>query len=133
MDNFNESYHVNTVHRPKGAAVEKLRIHSGIDTSYKNTRFDMTEEGHNRMIMLGGYGGPAIDKEGIVGEPLAGVLRDWELDPDAVEAFGLTADGIAQALRGAGLQVVSVATAFDVAIEGERMRPLMGIGRRARW
>ena len=81
MDNFNESYHVNTVHRPKGAAVEKIRIHSGVDTSYKTTRFDMSAQGHNRMIMLGGYAGPAIDKEGIVGEPLASILREWELDP----------------------------------------------------
>jgi phenylpropionate dioxygenase-like ring-hydroxylating dioxygenase large terminal subunit len=81
MDNFNESYHVNTVHKPKGADVEKLRIHSGVDTSYKTTRFDLSEQGHNRMIMLGGYAGPAIDKEGVVGEPLAGILRDWELDP----------------------------------------------------
>lgn len=81
MDNFNESYHVNTVHRPTGADVEKLRIHSGVDTSYTTTRFDMADEGHARMIMLGGYGGPAIDKTGVIGEPLAGILREWELDP----------------------------------------------------
>lgn len=82
MDNFNESYHVNTVHKPKGADVEKLRIHSGVDTSYTTSRFDMCEEGHGRMIMLGGYAGPAIDKEGTIGEPLATILRDWELDPE---------------------------------------------------
>ena len=82
MDNFNESYHVNTVHKPKGADVEKLRIHSGVDTSYKTTRFDMCDEGHGRMIMRGGYAGPAIDKDGIIEEPLASILRDWELDPE---------------------------------------------------
>jgi len=81
MDNFNESYHVNTVHRPKGADVEKLRIHSGVDTSYTTSRFDMADEGHGRMIMLGGYAGPAIDREGMVGEPLATILREWGLDP----------------------------------------------------
>jgi phenylpropionate dioxygenase-like ring-hydroxylating dioxygenase large terminal subunit len=81
MDNFNESYHVNTVHRPKGADVEKLRIHSGVDTSYSTTRFDMADEGHARMIMLGGYAGPALDKTGEIGEPLAGIMRDWEIDP----------------------------------------------------
>jgi phenylpropionate dioxygenase-like ring-hydroxylating dioxygenase large terminal subunit len=103
MDNFNESYHVNTVHRPKGAAVEKLRIHSGIDTSYKTTRFDMTEEGHNRMIMLGGYGGPALDKEGVVGEPLAGVLRDWGLDPDDFKGRGeATREALQKARRKLG-------------------------------
>jgi phenylpropionate dioxygenase-like ring-hydroxylating dioxygenase large terminal subunit len=88
MDNFNESYHVNTVHRPKGADVEKLRIHSGVDTSYENTRFDMANEGHNRMIMLGGYAGPAIDTEGEIGEPLASILRDWELDPEDFRGRG---------------------------------------------
>ncbi|WP_101758020.1 Rieske 2Fe-2S domain-containing protein [Oceanicoccus sp. KOV_DT_Chl] len=81
MDNFNESYHVNTVHRPKGVSIEKSRIHSGVDTNYKNTRFDMADEGHSRMIMLGGYGGPSIDKEAEIGEPLASILREWELDP----------------------------------------------------
>jgi phenylpropionate dioxygenase-like ring-hydroxylating dioxygenase large terminal subunit len=88
LDNFNESYHVNTVHRPKGAAVEKLRIHSGVDTSYKTTRFDMADEGHSRMIMLGGYAGPTIDKEGAIGEPLASILCDWELDPDDFKGRG---------------------------------------------
>ena len=88
MDNFNESYHVNTVHKPKGADVEKLRIHSGVDTSYKTTRFDMADEGHGRMIMLGGYAGPAINKEGTIGEPLASILREWELDPDAFRGRG---------------------------------------------
>jgi phenylpropionate dioxygenase-like ring-hydroxylating dioxygenase large terminal subunit len=82
MDNFNESYHVNTVHKPKGADVEKLRIHSGVDTRYTNTRFDMCDEGHGRMIMLGGYAGPAIDKHGIIEEPLASILREWDLDPE---------------------------------------------------
>ena len=62
--------------------MEKLRIHSGVDTSYKTTRFDMCDEGHGRMIMLGGYAGPAIDKDGIIEEPLASILRDWELDPE---------------------------------------------------
>lgn len=88
MDNFNESYHVNTVHRPKGADVEKLRIHSGVDTSYTTTRFDMADEGHGRMIMLGGYAGPASDKDGSIGEPLATILREWELDPEDFHGRG---------------------------------------------
>lgn len=99
MDNFNESYHVNTVHRPKGAAVEKLRIHSGVDTSYKTSRFDMANEGHGRMIMLGGYAGPAIDKEGAIGEPLATILRDWELDPEDFSGRGLDTRGALQEAR----------------------------------
>jgi phenylpropionate dioxygenase-like ring-hydroxylating dioxygenase large terminal subunit len=82
LDNFNESYHVPTVHKPMGAEVEKTRIHSGVDTNYKTTRFDMSDQGHNRMIMKGGYAGPAIDSSGIIGEPLATILREWDLDPE---------------------------------------------------
>jgi len=60
------------------------------------------------------------------------VQWDWEQDPKATEPFGLTAGGIAAALRGAGLEVVSIGTGFDVETDGVRMRPLMGIGRRTR-
>lgn len=103
MDNFNESYHVNTVHRPKGADVEKLRIHSGVDTSYKTTRFDMCDEGHGRMIMLGGYAGPAVDKDGCIGEPLATILREWELDPEDFRGRGeATREALQQARRRLG-------------------------------
>ncbi|MCA9579766.1 MAG: class I SAM-dependent methyltransferase [Myxococcales bacterium] len=58
------------------------------------------------------------------------VQWDWELDPTAAEPFGLTASSVQAALDGAGLEVVSVGIGFDVAIEGARMRPLMGVGRR---
>ena len=103
MDNFNESYHVNTVHRPKGADVEKLRIHSGVDTSYTTSRFDMCDEGHGRMIMLGGYAGPAIDKDGTIGEPLATILKDWELDPEDFRHRGEdTRDALQKARRELG-------------------------------
>ncbi|MDG2045640.1 MAG: aromatic ring-hydroxylating dioxygenase subunit alpha [Halioglobus sp.] len=99
LDNFNESYHVNTVHRPKGDDVEKLRIHSGVDTRYKTTRFDMANEGHGRMIMLGGYAGPAIDKEGAIGEPLASILTEWELDPADFSSRGEATREALQAAR----------------------------------
>jgi phenylpropionate dioxygenase-like ring-hydroxylating dioxygenase large terminal subunit len=81
LDNFNESYHVPTVHRARGSEAEKKRFHPGIDTNYKNTRFDLSDEGHNRMIMRGGYAGPTVDNDGYIGEPLASVMREWELDP----------------------------------------------------
>ncbi len=103
LDNFNESYHVNTVHRPRGAAVEKLRADSGIDTNYKTTRFDMADTGHSRMIMRGGYAGPAIDEEGIIGEPLASVLREWGLDPEDFRGRGEdTREALQQARRKLG-------------------------------
>lgn len=58
------------------------------------------------------------------------VQWDWELDAGAVEQFGLSADGITQAIQNAGLETVSVATGFDIEFEGQHMRPLMGVGRR---
>ena len=82
MDNFNESYHVPTVHRPTGASVERKRMHSGIDTDHANTRFDLSDEGHNRMIMPAGYAGVSLDKDGSIGEPLRTVLREWALDAE---------------------------------------------------
>jgi 2-polyprenyl-3-methyl-5-hydroxy-6-metoxy-1,4-benzoquinol methylase len=70
---------------------------------------------------------------------LAGLLRpggrfvqwDWEPDPTAEEPGGLTPEAIAAALAAAGLQVVSVGRGFDVPFEGQRMRPLMGVGGKA--
>jgi 2-polyprenyl-3-methyl-5-hydroxy-6-metoxy-1,4-benzoquinol methylase len=58
------------------------------------------------------------------------VQWDWELDPSAEEPFGLTATGIRGALEAAGLEVLAVGHGFDLAIDGGRMRPLMGVGRR---
>lgn len=60
------------------------------------------------------------------------VQWDWELDPTADEPFGLTREHITQALEGAGLEVVSVGVGFDVPVEDQHMRPLMGVGRRGR-
>ena len=82
LDNFNESYHVPTVHKPMGTAAERKRMHSGVDTNYKHTRFDLSDQGHNRMIMPGGYAGATMNSEGVIGEPLASIMREWELDPD---------------------------------------------------
>lgn len=58
------------------------------------------------------------------------VQWDWELDPDAEEAYGLSRDGIARALTGAGLQDVEVRVGFEVAFGEMTMAPLMGAGRR---
>ena len=80
LDNFNESYHVPTVHRIVGDPAERRRMHSGVDTDRRNTRFDLSDEGHNRMIMPGGYAGASLNEDGSVGEPLFSILHEWELD-----------------------------------------------------
>ena len=81
LDNFNESYHVPTVHMGERPGTDREKIRAHINTNYKETRFDLSQEGHNRMIMQGGYGSGAVDKEGNIQEPLASLLRHWELDP----------------------------------------------------
>ena len=81
LDNFNESYHVPTVHMGATTETNRKEIRGHINTYFKETRFDLSDEGHNRMIMEGGYGVGSTDKEGNIIEPLAGQLRYWDLDP----------------------------------------------------
>lgn len=81
VDNFNESYHLNTVHAPEKAVTTK-RIASGMDTSYKTSQFDLSKQGHNRMIMKGGYAFATINEDGEIQDPLYSVLKEWGLNPD---------------------------------------------------
>lgn len=81
LDNFNESYHVATVHKPTGTPEERKRMHSGVDLSYQNTRFDLSDQGHNRMIMPGSYAGISLNEDGSLGEPLNSILKEWGVDP----------------------------------------------------
>jgi phenylpropionate dioxygenase-like ring-hydroxylating dioxygenase large terminal subunit len=81
LDNFNESYHVPTVHMGATPATNRRKIRGNINTNVKETRFDLSDEGHNRMIMQGGYGVGSTDEDGNIVEPLASLLRQWELDP----------------------------------------------------
>ena len=82
LDNFNESYHLPTVHAPE-RAVTKKRMPSGVDTSYKTTQFDLSNEGHNRMIMKAGFGqASSMVEGGEIEDPLNSVMREWGVNPD---------------------------------------------------
>ena len=81
LDNFNESYHVPTVHMGATINTNRRKVNGNVNTNIYDTRFDLSNEGHNRMIMEGGYGVGSVDKDGNIQEPLAGLLRAWELDP----------------------------------------------------
>jgi phenylpropionate dioxygenase-like ring-hydroxylating dioxygenase large terminal subunit len=81
LDNFNESYHVPTVHMGATPSYDRTKIQGNINTNYRETRFDLSDEGHNRMVMEGGYGVGSTDDEGNIVEPLATLLKHWELDP----------------------------------------------------
>ena len=50
LDNFNESYHVPTVHMGATTTTDRSKVRGNINTYFKETRFDLSNEGHNRMI-----------------------------------------------------------------------------------
>ena len=103
LDNFNESYHVPTVHKPTGTPEERKRMHSGVDTNVANTRFDLSDEGHNRMIMRGGYAGVSLNEDGSIGEPLNTIMGEWGLDPaDFVGRGNETREALQKAKRELG-------------------------------
>jgi len=81
LDNFNESYHVPTVHMRATPDTDRNKIRGNIDTYFKETKFDLSEEGHNRMVMKGGYGVGSTDEEGNIIDPLATQLKYWEINP----------------------------------------------------
>lgn len=86
LDNFNESYHVPTVHMGETTDSNRQELRGHINTYFKETQFDLSNEGHNRMIMEGGYGVGSTDKAGNILEPLASQLKYWDLDPDDFKA-----------------------------------------------
>ncbi|MFT7220443.1 MAG: phenylpropionate dioxygenase-like ring-hydroxylating dioxygenase large terminal subunit, partial [Candidatus Azotimanducaceae bacterium] len=68
-----------------------------------NTRFDLSNEGHNRMIMPGGYAGVSGNDDGSIGEPLASILLEWGIDPDDFKGRGdATRDALQRAKRDLG-------------------------------
>ncbi|ENO87298.1 aromatic ring-hydroxylating oxygenase subunit alpha [Thauera linaloolentis] len=74
-DNFNEAYHILSLHREIGPF---------INDAYQDTDFQLYKSGHNLMKMQGGV--PSANaRHSVVPDELAGILREWEIDP---EAFG---------------------------------------------
>jgi len=76
LDNFNESYHLPTVHPQVDGVVEE---------NYQWTQFDMSEEGHNRMWMQSGTPSHSLAKRGddeLLKPGLAFMLEQWGLNPD---------------------------------------------------
>lgn len=71
-DNFNESYHLPTLHP---------EIATAIDDDPADTVFEMYTSGHNRMIMKGGCQSGRKPPFDVVQAPLDDILKFWELDP----------------------------------------------------
>ena len=80
-DNFNESYHLPTVHP---------QLATTTDEDYKNTIFESYPNGHNRMIE---QGQPSMraPQPNEVEAPWDDMLREWDLDPS--EFAGRARDG----------------------------------------
>jgi phenylpropionate dioxygenase-like ring-hydroxylating dioxygenase large terminal subunit len=80
-DNFNESYHLPTVHP---------QLSTTTDEDYNNTIFESYPNGHNRMIE---QGQPSMraPKPNEVEAPFDDMLREWDLDPS--EFSGRARDG----------------------------------------
>jgi phenylpropionate dioxygenase-like ring-hydroxylating dioxygenase large terminal subunit len=72
-DNFNESYHLPTLH-PELATF--------IDDDYTNTSFEMYPSGHNRMVQKGCQPSGRLDLPDVLEAPLDDFLREWEIDPN---------------------------------------------------
>ncbi|MDJ0770526.1 MAG: class I SAM-dependent methyltransferase [Ilumatobacter sp.] len=59
------------------------------------------------------------------------VQWDWEANPVDDEPYGLTRAAIARTLEASGLDDVAVGIGFEVTVDGDTMRPLIGSGRRS--
>ena len=75
-DNFNESYHLPTLHP---------ELASFINDGLPDTTFEMYPDGHNRMIMKGAQPSKRSHLAEQVEAPLADLLAHWELDPKDYE------------------------------------------------
>lgn len=72
-DNFNESYHLPTLHPELAAFVDDL---------YTDTSFEMYPSGHNRMVQKGAHPSQRQHHPDVMRPPLDDFLREWDLDPD---------------------------------------------------
>lgn len=71
-DNFNEAYHVSTLHRELG---------THIDDDYQNTVFEVYRSGHNLMEMKGSLPSSKQRSESVQA-PLDSIMQAWDLQPE---------------------------------------------------
>lgn len=81
IDNFNEIYHVPPIHMHATPAADRTKIHSLVAGHHSEARLDLSDEGHNRLVLKASYGIGVTDKEGNIIGPLGQQLRYWGLDP----------------------------------------------------
>ncbi len=91
-DNFNESYHLPTLHP---------ELDTFINDDYLDTIFEMFPNGHNRMVMKGGQptARDAALAAGVKG-PLDEILKGWDIDPEQfIGKADLARDALAEAKK----------------------------------
>lgn len=96
LDNFNESYHLQTVHP---------QIADRVEDSYKYTQFDMAPEGHARMWQRAGAPSRTLLGKDLplMNPGLEATLERWELDPADFEGREFeTREAIQQKMRELG-------------------------------
>lgn len=71
-DNFNESYHLPTLHP---------ELSSFIDDDYTDTSFELYPSGHNRMVQKGSHPSRRLDYPDAMQPLVEDELRNWGLDP----------------------------------------------------
>ena len=115
------------------AVLDAKIVQHGWSTVTSTTELADVAPGHD-LIVCSSVCSFLPDYPGTVGQ-LVGLLRpgglfvqwDWEGDGDE---HGLGRDEVGDALRGAGLERIEVSTAFEIEVEDQVMRPLIGHGRR---
>ena len=106
IDNFNEIYHVPPVHMRASPKTDRTKIISLVAGHYSETRLDLSDEGHNRMVLKGSYGVGVTDKDGNIIGPLADQLRYWGLDPAGFKGrLADTREALQKAKRENGLEL----------------------------
>ncbi len=94
-DNFNESYHLPTLHP---------ELDTFINDDYLDTIFEMFPNGHNRMVMKGGQptARDAALAAGVKG-PLDEILKAWDINPEEfIGKASLARDALAEAKKQLG-------------------------------
>ena len=96
QDNFNESYHLPTIHK---------ELSKFVNEDYKETRFDLYPSGHCRMMIEACIPSARDGDPMTIGQPLDAWMSYWGLDPTEFAGRGREArSALQQAKRRLGLE-----------------------------
>jgi len=114
--------------------LEEKRVRAGWDHVRTSQRLPEAPDGYDLVVcssvcsFLPDYAGTVAHLAALLVGGGTFVQWDWELDPADDDPHGLSREAIRDALDGAGLTNIEVATAFSVTVDGSTMTPVVGIG-----